>query len=81
MTLRRVVLTFIALQLVVACAAAQGGNLPPAAATIPKVGEMAPDFTLPDQNGNPVKLNALLGESKAGKNSPAALLIFYRGYW
>lgn len=81
MALRRLVLTFIALQIFVACAAAQGGKLPPAAGTIPKVGEKSPDFTLPDQNGKPVRLSSVLGESKAEKNSPAALLIFYRGYW
>lgn len=38
------------------------------------VGEMAPDFTLEDQNGNQVTL------SSARKSSPV-VLVFYRGYW
>ena len=37
-----------------------------------KVGEIAPDFRLMDQNGRPVRLATL--------NQPA-LLVFYRGYW
>jgi peroxiredoxin len=45
------------------------------------VGEKAPDFTLPDQDGKPVKLSAVLSESEGPKNAPALLLIFYRGYW
>lgn len=39
-----------------------------------KVGEMAPDFTLEDQQGQPVKLSA------AGGQMPT-VLVFYRGYW
>ncbi len=39
----------------------------------PKVGEAAPDFTLPDQEGKPVKLSELRGQP--------VLLVFYRGYW
>jgi peroxiredoxin len=60
---------------------AQGGQLPPLPQGTPKVGQKAPDFTLPDHNGKPAKLSVLLGESKAAKHAPAALLIFYRGYW
>ena len=37
-----------------------------------KVGEIAPDFTLNDQNGNPVTLSKLKGN---------VMLVFYRGYW
>jgi len=40
-----------------------------------QAGTPAPDFTLRDQDGNPVALADLLSGSKA------ALLIFYRGYW
>ena len=41
----------------------------------PRVGQKAPDFTLPDQNGKPVALAGLLSRSKA------VALIFYRGFW
>jgi cytochrome oxidase Cu insertion factor (SCO1/SenC/PrrC family) len=37
-----------------------------------QAGRVAPDFTLPDQNGKSVTL------SKIGK---PAVLVFYRGYW
>jgi lysylphosphatidylglycerol synthetase-like protein (DUF2156 family) len=59
----------------------------------PKVGEIAPDFTLPDSQGNPVTLSAMLnssfvpnGSSSAAAASSSAktagtVLIFYRGYW
>ena len=47
----------------------------PASAGAPRVGQKAPDFTLPDQDGKPVALADLLSSSKA------TLLIFYRGYW
>jgi len=46
----------------------------PASTSAPRVGEKAPEFTLPDQNGKQVALADLL----AGR---AALLIFYRGHW
>jgi cytochrome oxidase Cu insertion factor (SCO1/SenC/PrrC family) len=39
----------------------------------PLAGEVAPDFTLADQNGKPVRLSAARG----GK----VVLVFYRGYW
>jgi peroxiredoxin len=39
-----------------------------------KVGEVAPDFNLKDQNGTTVKL------SKVAKKSPV-MLVFYRGFW
>ena len=37
-----------------------------------KVGDIAPDFTLKDQNGGEIKL------SKLKKN---VMLVFYRGFW
>lgn len=43
------------------------------AARPPQLGEIAPDFTLADQNGKPVRLSAARG----GK----VVLVFYRGYW
>lgn len=47
----------------------------PASMGAPRVGQKAPDFTLPDQNGKSVALADLLS------NSSGALLIFYRGHW
>jgi len=38
------------------------------------VGEVAPDFTLEDQNGQKVKLSDARGKSPV-------VLVFYRGYW
>ena len=52
----------------------------PASAGAPRVGQKAPDFTLPDQDGKPVALADLLAP-QAGRPRGAALLIFYRGYW
>ena len=49
----------------------------PVSAGAPKVGEKAPDFTLPDPQGRPVRLSDLASESSGSW----ALLIFYRGYW
>src|SRR5208282_2612392 len=57
----------------------------------PAVGQIAPDFTLADENGQPVTLSTLLrspfstndwpaaGEPRG--NTAGAVLIFYRGYW
>ena len=57
---------------------------PPKAA--PRVGEPAPDFTLPDSSGKPVKLSELfaLGTANPGgkqEKDQWVLLLFYRGYW
>src|SRR5437588_10847986 len=49
----------------------------PASASAPRVGDKAPDFSLPDQNDRPVALHDLL----TSPGTRAALLIFYRGYW
>jgi hypothetical protein len=63
----------------------------PASQGAPKLGETAPDFTLPDSLERGVTLSSLLNSpfegndrSSAGAASgqtAAVLLIFYRGYW
>lgn len=47
----------------------------------PRVGEKAPDFTLPDQDNHPVSLTDLISSSSPGQKPGAVLLIFYRGFW
>jgi hypothetical protein len=46
--------------------------LPPPPAEL-SLGTTAPDFTLPDEAGNPVTLSSLRGQP--------TLLVFYRGFW
>jgi hypothetical protein len=46
----------------------------------PQVGQKAPDFTLADSQGRPVRLYDVLGP-QGGAPGQWALLIFYRGYW
>jgi hypothetical protein len=56
----------------------------PASIGAPHNGQKAPDFTLPDTQGRPVRLASLLGPQAGGSpGSPGSwvLLIFYRGYW
>lgn len=63
----------------------------PASTGAPRVGQKAPDFTLPDSNGTPVTLSALLtspalangskNATRASGKTTGVLLIFYRGYW
>jgi drug/metabolite transporter (DMT)-like permease len=48
-------------------------QMPPSTAA-PHVGQKAPEFTLPDQNGKPTALAEVL-------SSNGAVLIFYRGFW
>ena len=49
-------------------------QVPPSAGA-PRVGQKAPNFTLPDQDGKDVALGDLVSKSKA------VALIFYRGFW
>jgi len=53
----------------------------PESAGAPKVGEKAPDFTLPDSQGKSVRLSSLLNEPGGGAPASWVVLIFYRGYW
>ena len=55
----------------------------PASKAAPRVGEKAPEFTLPDQNGKPVRLAELLAPAAESQepNPTWVLLIFYRGTW
>jgi hypothetical protein len=46
----------------------------PISAQAPHLGERAPEFALPDQNGKSVALADLLSPN-------GAVLIFYRGHW
>ena len=62
----------------------------PASAGAPQVGQTAPDFTLADTGGKPVRLSQLLEPASGGATAAdpitngaakAVLLVFYRGYW
>jgi AhpC/TSA family len=46
----------------------------PATPTVLRVGEAAPDFTLPDAAGAPVSLASF-------RDRTPVVLVFYRGYW
>jgi peroxiredoxin len=52
----------------------------PASTGAPAVGEKAPDFTLPDEEGSTVTLSRLYKPDGSVKGS-WVLLVFYRGYW
>jgi hypothetical protein len=63
----------------------------PASHGAPQVGQTAPDFTLPDSEGNDATLSSLLNSvfstddhlaaGAASGKTAAVVLIFYRGYW
>ena len=59
-------------------------QLPPSLAA-PRVGQKAPDFSLPDQNNHLVSLADLLSSPASGEaggtGANGVLLVFYRGYW
>ena len=57
----------------------------PESAAAPRVGQRAPDFSLPDHDGRPVALADLLSATSpsgpAGATVKGVVLIFYRGHW
>jgi len=54
----------------------------PVAANAPRVGQKAPEFTLTNTNGSPLRLTELLsGKLPSGGARRGVLLVFYRGYW
>jgi hypothetical protein len=55
-------------------------QLPPSTGA-PRVGQKAPEFTLPDQDGKSIVLADLISPANLGGKSGGALLIFYRGFW
>jgi len=57
------------------------GRRLPASKGAPQVGQLAPDFLLPDTTGNQVSLDELLTAPINGKLPKGVLLVFYRGYW
>ena len=64
-------------QTIVLISAVMASTLPspqPTSDTPIAVGDMAPDFTLEDQNGHKVTLSDARGKSPV-------VLVFYRGYW
>jgi hypothetical protein len=57
-------------------------RLSPASSATPRIGEKAPEFTLPDQHGKLVTLTEILSNSgETSTRANGALLIFYRGHW
>ena len=64
--------------------------LPPSSGA-PQVGQMAPDFTLPDSQNHAVSLTVALNSpftpesttraEKSAAQTAGVILIFYRGYW
>jgi hypothetical protein len=68
-----------------------GARNMPASMNAPQIGQKVPDFTLPDSQGQPVTLSALLNQPFGSNDWPATVanakkavgtvLIFYRGYW
>ncbi|MGH9863950.1 MAG: hypothetical protein ACRD4H_00895 [Candidatus Acidiferrales bacterium] len=81
-----------ALKLLLLCAlfASMAGNARaqlPLSKNAPKVGEKAPDFTLPDSTSKTVRLYDLLSSRPVASGATAensggwVILIFYRGYW
>ncbi len=84
-------LSVAGLALLLGVGSASWAQLPPSKGA-PQVGQKAPDFTVLDLSGQPVKFSELFaapapieprpaGETSAARKAPWVLLIFYRGYW
>jgi hypothetical protein len=66
-----------------------GAKMPPVGHGVPQVGQVAPDFTLPDSRNTPVNLASVLSSTftpvsatgAAAGQTAGVVLIFYRGYW
>jgi hypothetical protein len=58
-----------------------GARAIPASAEAPQLGQIAPDFTLPNTDGAAVSLDTLFSTAPGAAAPKAVLLIFYRGYW
>jgi hypothetical protein len=58
-----------------------GARAIPASAEAPQLGQVAPDFTLPNTTGAAVSLDTLFSPTPGAAAPKAVLLIFYRGYW
>jgi hypothetical protein len=59
-----------------------GARQLPTSGGAPRVGQKAPDFTLPDADGKPVTLSEILDAGRSGADAVnGVVLIFYRGYW
>ena len=56
-------------------------HIPAESAAAPQVGQVVPDFTLPDTTGHSVSLSELFSGSARTEPPKALLLVFYRGYW
>jgi hypothetical protein len=57
------------------------GRWLPSSQGAPRVGQKAPEFTLPDTSNKQVALAELLSSPVNGRSPKGVLLIFYRGYW
>lgn len=57
-----------------------GRQLPPSL-NAPRVGQQAPDFSLPDSTGKTVSLTELRTSPIKATPLRGVLLVFYRGYW
>ncbi len=75
----RLLLLGVAILILMGGVSLSSAQLPPSAGA-PSVGQKAPTFTLPDQQGNMVSLQGLLKSTGTGKVK-GLVLIYYRGYW